>query len=94
MCPFTRKFSRVAAERDYAARAEWEAEWDGDDHDPEGDGPIEAVIPTTDGPALVDLVGHLAGGLLGDAAQRGDRLGELSGWERYVSSGHLALYRL
>jgi epoxyqueuosine reductase len=34
----------------------WEAEWDRDDDDPEGEGPIEAVIPSTDGPALVDLM--------------------------------------
>ena len=56
MCPFTRKFSRVAAERDYAARPAWEAEWDRDPDDPDDDGPTEAVIPTTDGPALVDLM--------------------------------------
>jgi hypothetical protein len=59
----------VATEADYAARAAWEAVWD---RDPDGDvsaetsdggispedddGPTEAVIPTTDGPALVDLM--------------------------------------
>jgi epoxyqueuosine reductase len=56
VCPFTRKFSVVAVESDYAARPAWEAEWDRDEDDPEGEGPIEAVIPTTDGPALVDLM--------------------------------------
>ena len=56
MCPFAQKFSVVAAEGDYAARLTWEAEWDRDADDPEGDGPVEAVIPTTDGPALVDLM--------------------------------------
>jgi epoxyqueuosine reductase len=34
----------------------WEAEWDRDDDDPEGEGPIKATIPTTDCPALVDLM--------------------------------------
>ncbi len=47
----------MAAERDYAPRPAWEAEWD---RDPTTilmtTGPIEAVIPTTDGPALVDLM--------------------------------------
>jgi hypothetical protein len=41
---------------DYAARPAWEAEWDGDPDAPDDDGPTEAVIPTTDGPALVDLM--------------------------------------
>ena len=82
------RFAEVAAERDYAAREAWEAEWDRDDpaegvflatpeelaeerSDPlrgSGQGPLgsaettdddgltEAVIPTTDGPALVDLM--------------------------------------
>jgi len=56
VCPFTRKFSRVADEPDYAPRPAWEAEWDRDPDDPDDDGPTEAVIPTTDGPALVDLM--------------------------------------
>ncbi|MCG6957702.1 MAG: tRNA epoxyqueuosine(34) reductase QueG [Gemmatimonadetes bacterium] len=56
VCPYTRKFSVVAAEGDYAARPAWEAEWDRDPNDPEDDGPTEATIPTTDGPALVDLM--------------------------------------
>ena len=56
MCPFTRKFSRLADERDYAARPAWEAEWDRDPDDPDDDGPTEAVIPTTDWPGLVDLM--------------------------------------
>jgi epoxyqueuosine reductase len=56
VCPFTRKFSVVAQEGDYAARPSWEAEWDRDPDDPDDDGPTEAVIPTTDGPALVDLM--------------------------------------
>jgi epoxyqueuosine reductase QueG len=46
----------VAEERDYAARESWEAVWDADPNHPEDDGPTEAVIPTTDGPALVDLM--------------------------------------
>ena len=50
------KFSVVAAERHYAARPSWEAEWDADPDDPDDEGPTEAVIPTTDGPALVDLM--------------------------------------
>jgi epoxyqueuosine reductase QueG len=54
VCPFTRKFSVVAAESDYAAREAWEAEWDPDPED--GDALTEATIPTTDGPALVDLM--------------------------------------
>jgi len=56
VCPFTQKFAVAAAERDYAARAAWEAEWDADPADPDDEGPAEAVIPTTDGPALVDLM--------------------------------------
>ena len=56
VCPFTRKFSVVAEERDYAARPSWEAEWDRDPADDDDDGPAESVIPTTDGPALVDLM--------------------------------------
>lgn len=53
VCPWNIRFAKVAAERDYAARDAWEAEWD---RDPDDDGPSEAVIPTTDGPALVDLM--------------------------------------
>lgn len=70
VCPFTQKFSVVATEADYAAREAWEAVWDRDPPDGdvsaetsddgtssvEDDGPTEAVIPTTDGPALVDLM--------------------------------------
>jgi HEAT repeat protein len=64
VCPFTRKFSVVAEERDYAARESWEAVWDRDDPvegvsaetSLDDEGPTEAVIPTTDGPALVDLM--------------------------------------
>jgi epoxyqueuosine reductase QueG len=51
-----RKFSQVAEEPDYAARPAWEAVWDRDPDDPDDDGPTEATIPTTDGPALVDLM--------------------------------------
>ena len=60
----------VAPDGDYAAREAWEAVWDRDPADgdasaeasdggisPEDDeGPTEEVIPTTDGPALVDLM--------------------------------------
>ena len=46
----------MAAERAYAARSAWEAEWDRDPADEDDDGLTEAVIPTTDGPALVDLM--------------------------------------
>jgi hypothetical protein len=95
VCPFAQKFSVVAAERDYAARGAWEAEWDRDDDDPEGEGPIEAVIPSTDGPSVVELMrmnedewdaytrgsAIPEGGLLGAAAQRGHRVGELAGGE-------------
>ncbi len=56
VCPFTRKFSRPSEEPAYAARPAWEAEWDRDSDDPDEAGPTEAVIPTTDGPALVDLM--------------------------------------
>jgi epoxyqueuosine reductase len=56
VCPWNVRLASVAAEGDYAARMSWEAEWDRDDDDPEGEGPIEAVIPSTDGPALVDLM--------------------------------------
>jgi len=55
-CPFAQKFSVVAIEGDYAARPAWKAEWDRDPDDEDDDGPAEAVIPTTDGPALVDLM--------------------------------------
>ena len=56
VCPWNVRFAEVAAERDYAAREAWEAEWDADPDDPDADGLTEAVIPTTDGPALVDLM--------------------------------------
>jgi epoxyqueuosine reductase QueG len=56
VCPWNVRFTSVAAEGDYAARPSWEAEWDRDPSDPEDDGPTETVIPTTDGPALVDLM--------------------------------------
>jgi epoxyqueuosine reductase len=56
VCPWNVRFAQVAAESDYAARTAWEAEWDRDPDDPHDDGPTEAVIPTTDGPALVDLM--------------------------------------
>jgi epoxyqueuosine reductase QueG len=46
----------IAAKGDYTARESWTAEWDRDLDDPDDDGPTEAVIPTTDGPALVDLM--------------------------------------
>jgi epoxyqueuosine reductase QueG len=73
VCPWNVRFAEVAAERDYAHRPAWEAEWDRDPADPgdddvsaetseddtsddDDDGPTEATIPTTDGPALVDLM--------------------------------------
>ncbi|MDH5590838.1 MAG: tRNA epoxyqueuosine(34) reductase QueG [Gemmatimonadota bacterium] len=64
VCPWNRRFAEPAVERDYAARAAWEAEWDRDPDAPDDDGeaacveagPIRATIPTTDGPALVDLM--------------------------------------
>lgn len=56
VCPWNVRFAEVAAERDYAARLAWEAEWGRDPSDPDGDGPTEAVIPTTDGSALVDFM--------------------------------------
>lgn len=56
VCPWNQRFARVAEERDYAARDAWEAEWDRDPDDPDDDGPGAAVIPTTDGPALIDLM--------------------------------------
>ena len=62
VCPWNVRFAEVAAERDYAARDAWEAEWDreaGEDAAAGawGEDPLtEAVIPTTDGPALVDLM--------------------------------------
>jgi epoxyqueuosine reductase QueG len=45
-----------AEEPDYAPRPAWDAEWDRDPNELDDDGPTEAVIPTTDGPALVDLM--------------------------------------
>ena len=56
MCPWNVRFASVADESDYAARPAWEAEWDRDPNDPDGDALTEAVIPSTDGPALVDLM--------------------------------------
>jgi len=56
VCPYTHKFSRPSQEPDYSPRPAWEAEWDRDADDPDDDGPTEAVIPTTDGPALVALM--------------------------------------
>ena len=59
VCPWNVRFAEVAAERDYAARPSWEAEWDHDPDDPDDDDDdvlTEAIIPTTDGPALVDLM--------------------------------------
>ena len=56
VCPWNVRFATTSAGGDYAARLSWEAEWDRDEDDPEGEGPAEAVIPTTDGPALVDLM--------------------------------------
>jgi hypothetical protein len=50
------KRSRVAAEPECAARPAWEAGCNRDPDDPDDDGPTEAAIPTTDGPALIDLV--------------------------------------
>jgi epoxyqueuosine reductase QueG len=62
VCPWNVRFARVAAERDYAARPAWDAVWDRDgDEDAStsawGEDPLtEATIPTTNGPALVDLM--------------------------------------
>ena len=56
VCPFAQNFSRPSQEEDYAARPAWEAEWDRDPDDPDDDGPTEGVIPTTYGPAPVDLM--------------------------------------
>jgi len=56
VCPFVRKFSRVAEEVAYAPRPAWMAERGRDAGDPEDDGPTVAVIPTTDAPALIDLM--------------------------------------
>jgi len=55
-CPWNARFAQVSAESDYAARESWDAEWDRDPDDPDDEGPREAVIPTADGPALVDLI--------------------------------------
>ena len=54
----------MAEEADYAAQSARKAEWDRDAEDGDvsaetsepNDGPTEAVIPITDGPALVDLM--------------------------------------
>ena len=63
VCPWNVRFARLASERDYAAREAWDAVWDRDpDEDVSastawGEDPLtEAVIPTTDGPALVHLM--------------------------------------
>lgn len=56
VCPWNVRFAQVAAERDYAPRPAWDAVWDANPDDPDYDGRTEAVIPTTDGPALVDLM--------------------------------------
>ena len=66
VCPFVQKFSVVAPEGDYAARESREAVWAREDVSAEtsddgtsfedDDGFTEAVIPTTDRPALVDLM--------------------------------------
>jgi hypothetical protein len=49
--PVERAVRKPAAEPDHANRPAWEAEWDRNPDDPDDDGPTEAVIPTTDGPA-------------------------------------------
>ena len=66
VCPFARKFSRVAAEGDFAARKARGPVWDAEDVSAETSGGAgagdddaprpPALIPTTDGPALVDLM--------------------------------------
>jgi hypothetical protein len=56
VCPSAQKFSVIAAEREYTARLAWQTEWHRDPEDPDDDGSTEAAIPTTDGPALVDLM--------------------------------------
>jgi epoxyqueuosine reductase len=64
VCPWNRRFAEVAAERGYAAREAWEAEWEGEgdardvsaETSDGDDGPTGALIPTTDGPALVALM--------------------------------------
>lgn len=53
VCPWNQRFADVAAERDYAPRDAWEAVWDREGDD---ERPAEALIPTTDGPALVELM--------------------------------------
>ncbi len=61
VCPWNVRFAEAAAERDYAAREAWEVDWEAAPE--EGDVSAEvsgngaaALIPTTDGPALVDLM--------------------------------------
>ncbi|GMV03909.1 MAG: tRNA epoxyqueuosine(34) reductase QueG [Gemmatimonadota bacterium] len=63
VCPWNERFAQVAAERAYAPREAWDAVWDRDGGEGVsaetswGEDPLtEAVIPTTDGPALVDLM--------------------------------------
>jgi epoxyqueuosine reductase QueG len=63
VCPFNVRFARVAAEPEYAARPARAATRDPDPAEDvsaetleDGDGPSLRVIPTTDGPALVDLM--------------------------------------
>ena len=67
VCPWNVRFAELAAERDYAARKEWEAEWPVGDvsaetsDDPassdDDDGPRpDSVIPGTDGPSLIALM--------------------------------------
>jgi epoxyqueuosine reductase len=59
VCPWNVRFARAAAERDYRA---WEARNAGRDREDvsaetsDHDRPTEADIPTTDGPALIDLM--------------------------------------
>jgi len=64
VCPWNVRFAQVAAERAYAPREAWDAVWDrgadsGDvsaETSASDDALTEAVIPTTDGPALLDLM--------------------------------------
>jgi epoxyqueuosine reductase QueG len=110
VCPFTRKFSLVAAEPDYAAREAWEAVWDRDLADgdisaetseddtasDDDDGPTEAVIPTTDGPALVDLMrmsedewdGYTRGSAMRRAGYSGLRRNVAIALGNWLATGH------
>lgn len=66
VCPWNQRFAAVAAERDYAAREEWEAEWPVGDVSAErsdeaassdDDGPRpDSIIPGTDGPSAIALM--------------------------------------